>query len=145
MKFTGIEQALKDGCKICAFRSGGGLRVVSIKKDDESKGYGEHPQLEDALSHAQEDFLVGHKPYKEVYGVTKPHYITGSSTPTGPLDEWILRGHTFDVWQDGDEIIFQLNALNGKLKEITKTGRGKYFAEAMNNALDADEIETEQK
>lgn len=110
---VGIEKALKEGCKLHAFRSGGGLRVVTIDKDEETKGYGEHPHVEDALSHANEDFLAGGRPYNEVYGENglKPGYLTGSSTPTNSLDSWLLQGHIFDAWQDGDNITFQFKGL----------------------------------
>ncbi len=111
MKLTGIEKSLKNGCQIHAFRSGGGLRVVSIKKGNKLKGYGEHPNVEDALSHANEDFLAGGRPYEKVYGVLKPHYLTGSSSPTSPLDHWLLRGRTFDAWQNGADVVFQLKGL----------------------------------
>lgn len=111
MNLAGIDKALKDGCRLHAFRSGGGLRVVRIEKGDKLMGYGEHPHIDDALSHANEDFIYGKRLYKEVYGVTKPHYLTGSPTPTSQLDNWILQGKTFDVWQDRDRVVFQLNGL----------------------------------
>jgi len=198
MKLTGIERSLREGCRVHAFRSGGGLRVVRIERDGELKGYGEHPQVEDALSHADEDFLAGGRKYGDVYGVTKPHYWTGSSTPTSQLDQWLLSGHTFDVWREGDDVVFQLkgwvdvitpeeiiekvkrtgksevwenrgytyriyrDTLGGQLctvrevisgprepkgdvrssmYEATKTGRGRYFWDALDSAFDADEVE----
>jgi hypothetical protein len=111
MKLTGIDQALKDGCRLHAFRSGGGLRVVRLEKDGKLKGYGEHPQVEDALSHTNEDFLAGGRPYDQVYGVSKPHYLTGSSHATSDLDHWLMQGHTFDAWQNGAGVVFQLKGL----------------------------------
>ena len=111
MKLAGINKAIKKGCRVHAFLSGGGLRVVRIEKLGKLKGYGEHPQIEDALTHANEDFLAGGRPYKKVYGGKKPHYLTGSSTSSGPLDQWLLQGHTFDAWQEGDDVVFQLKGL----------------------------------
>ncbi len=111
MKLKGIEKALNKGCKIHAFRSGGGLRVVRIEKDDVLKGYGEHPEIEEAIAHANEDYLKGGRPYKKVYGKSKTHYLTGSGRASSALDEWILRGNTFDVWKDGENIVFQLKGL----------------------------------
>lgn len=98
MKLEAIDNALKDGCRLHAFCSGGGLHVVRLEKDGNLRGYGEHLYIEDALSHCNEDVLVGTRPYDEVYGVTKPHYITGSSNQTSPLGQWISKGNTFDAW-----------------------------------------------
>jgi hypothetical protein len=109
VNLVGIEKALKAECKLHAFLSGGGLRVVRLETTHaELKGYGEHPQIEDALSHCNEDYLAGKRPYDEVYGGLKPCYLTGSSTPTGQLDAWLLKGSTFDAWQDGDVVAFRL-------------------------------------
>lgn len=202
MRLTGIDEALRSGCKLHAFRSGGGLRVIRIQRNGVLKGYGEHPNVEDALAHANQDLLAGGRPYKEVYGGTHPHYLTGSTTPTSPLDLWLLQGHFFEVWQEGDEVVFQLEGLkefeipadvkeqvwetgepitwedrgftyrtvrsqfpNGELclsteliktpkgveshrawgYYITKTGRGKDFWEAMDNAFKASPIEVPGK
>lgn len=201
MELAGIDQLLKDGCRLHAFCSGGGLRVVRIEKDSKLKGYGEHPQVEDALSHANEDYLAGGRPYKKVYGGTKPYYLTGSSTSTSPLDQWLLQGHTFDAWQNGEGVVFQLKGLTdvkipkevrdsvmkseqsatwkhrgytylsepswiigelgihtkiikspkGKrsgsdpwMYRIAKTGYGKNFIEAMENAFEAEEVEVRE-
>lgn len=109
LTMNGIEAALRNGCKIHAFSSGGGLRVIGIKKNAGYIGYGEHPHVEEALLHADEDYLVGGRPYKEVYGKKYPHYLTGSTECTSNLDFWLRRGSTFDVWADGSEIVFRLN------------------------------------
>jgi hypothetical protein len=98
MKLEHIERALRDGAKLHAFMSGGGLRVIRVETAKGGLiGYGEHPDVMDALSHADEDTASSHRPYHEVYGVTKPHYLTGSSTPSNDLDAWLRRGSTFDV------------------------------------------------
>lgn len=97
MPLEHIEQKLRDGAKLHAFRSGGGLRVVRVEMEGELVGYGEHPQVEDALSHCDEDCLHGGRDYREVYGRAKPNYLTGSSSPTSELDAWLLRGQTFDA------------------------------------------------
>lgn len=106
----GIPKALKDGCLIHGFRSGGGLRVICISKGNKDKGYGEHPDVMDALKHAAEDYLAGHRSYKYVYGKKYVHYLTGSSTPSCTLDEMLLRGYSFDCTQKGEEVIFVLKA-----------------------------------
>lgn len=203
MKLTGIEQALRDGCRLHAFRSGGGLRVVRLEKDGKLRAYGEHPQVEDALSHSNEDFNAGGRPYDQVYGGSKPNYLTGSDKPTSNLDLWLLQGRTFDAWQDDTNVVFQLKGLvevktpqaiidrvlethrsevwkhrgytyttsrshfpSGDpctstkvvkdpgvniddsdcwMYHITKTGLGIDFAEAMKNALVADEVEVKTR
>lgn len=105
--FPGIHKALKEGNKMHAFMSGGGLRVVSFS----GVGYGEHPNIEEALKHLEEDYLAGGRPYEKVYGKLYPHYLTGSTLPTSNLDSWIREGRTFDCWQAGDDVIFQLKGL----------------------------------
>lgn len=129
MELAGINQALKDGCRVHAFRSGSGLRVIRIEHNEELKGYGEQPQVEGALSDADEDFLAGGRPYEEVYGALKPHYLTGGSTSTSPLDSWLLQGRTFDAWQDGENVVFQLKGVTEVkipreiLDEVLRTGK----------------------
>lgn len=105
----GIEAALRDGCKLHTFLSGGGLRVVRLERDGKLKGYGEHPEVEEALAHADVDYMAGGRPYGAVYGGSEPHYLTGSSMSSGPLDAWILQGRSFDVWCEGNEIVAHLN------------------------------------
>lgn len=110
-ELLGIHEALRQGCRLHAFRSGGGLRVVSLDKEGQSYGYGEHPQVEEALIHANVDYVAGGRPYREVYGGLYPHYLTGSNLATSNLDAWLLAGSTFDAWQEGEEVVFQLTGL----------------------------------
>lgn len=106
-KLPHIEQALLSGATMHAFLSGGGLRVVRVTKNEKLIGYGEHPHIEGALHHTNDDIKAGGRPYNEVYGKLKPYYITGSSTPSCPLDRWVRQGHTFDVHADGDEFVVE--------------------------------------
>src|SRR3989344_1605994 len=108
MKLTQIEKALKQGCRVHGFRSGGGLRVVRVEQKGKLRGYGEHPNVEDALFHANEDLSLGGRVYNKVYGVLKPHYLTGSSQATSPLDAWLLRGNTFDAFAEGSAVVVEL-------------------------------------
>lgn len=106
MQLSGIEKGLKEGCRLHGWRSGGGLRVITIEQAQTVRGYGEHPNVEDALSHANEDFLAGRRPYKDVYGKLKPLYLTGSMHATSPLDHWLLRGRTIDAYvQEGNVVV----------------------------------------
>ncbi len=108
-EFAKIHQALKDGCRIHAFLSGGGLRVVRLENNDGSKSYyGEHPHIEDALEILEEDVLAGGRPYNKVYGKMHPHYLTGSTLPTSNIDSWLRRGSTFDCWQKNGRVVFEL-------------------------------------
>ncbi len=111
-ELPGIHEALRNGCRGHAFSSGGGLRVISFSKDDEEKAYGEHPHIEEALLHADEDYLAGRRPYKEVYGKKYPHYLTGDTVSTSNLDYWVRQGHRFDVWQDGGSVVVELRGLS---------------------------------
>ena len=58
-----LQQALRNGAKLHAFLSGGGLRVVRLEKGGKLLGYGEHPYIEEALRHADEDTEAGGRPY----------------------------------------------------------------------------------
>jgi hypothetical protein len=100
-----LSGALKQGVTLHAFLSGGGLRVVSLSRGGADVGYGEHPNVEDALSHAAEDFTAGGRPYKQVYGKSKPAYLTGSRTATSELDLWIRQGRTVDARMSEDGAI----------------------------------------
>jgi hypothetical protein len=104
----GIRTALQGGHRVRAFLSGGGLRVIRIEKEGNLKGYGEHPHVDEALTYADEDFKKGGRPYKEVYGVDKDHYLTGSREKSNELDGWILQGRKFEVWQENEIIFFKL-------------------------------------
>lgn len=105
---NGIEKALRDGCHVRGFLSGGRLRVVRIELNHQLKGYGEHPNVMDALSHANEDYLAGGRPYDKVYGGSKPHYVTGSHESNHPLDRWLLQGSKFDGRRDQEHVVVQL-------------------------------------
>lgn len=104
----GIETSLRDGAVVRAFRSGGGLRVVRIENLGDLVGYGEHPSIDAAIRHADEDFIAGGRPYGEVYGGDKPNYLTGSIDSTSELDTRIRQGDKFRSWQDGEVIYFEL-------------------------------------
>lgn len=103
-----LEEILRGGAKLHAFRSGGGLRVVTLEKG-KSKGYGEHPSLDEAIRHAVEDYQAGGRPYKEVYGKIYDNYWTGSHAPfegnltlMDLLDRHICKGHPMDVGYNSD-------------------------------------------
>lgn len=104
----GIDQALKSGCRLHSFRSGGGLRVVRLEKGKELVGYGEAPHVEDALQHASDDYLAGKRPAGEVYGKLYPHYLTGAAIATSNVDCWINRGNTLTGWAEDGVLVCQL-------------------------------------
>lgn len=107
---TVLENALRKGNIIHAFRSGSGLRVVRVEKSEKLTGYGEHPSVDEALRHAAEDFVAGGRPYDKVYGedALYPNYWTGSSTADSELDAWILQGRTFDVRFESETYVVEL-------------------------------------
>lgn len=111
MELKGLEKSLEEGCRLHGFRSGGGLRVIRLEHEGNLRGYGEHPNVEDALSHASEDFLASGRKYSEVYGKSKPHYLTGSQNVTSPLDGWLIQGKTIDAFMQGGEVVVELRGL----------------------------------
>jgi hypothetical protein len=138
MKLHGLEKALRDGCRLHGFRSGAGLRVICIEQGKKTRGYGEHPHVEDALAHADEDVLAGGRDYHAVYGKTKPHYLTGALEPTSLLDAWILRGNTIDAFVKDGEFVVELRGLfetevpedvhaKAEKQPVTWTARGYGF------------------
>jgi hypothetical protein len=128
MELQGITSALQQGCRLHAFLSGGGLRVVRLEKEGKLKGYGEHPLANDALVHADEDFLAGGRSYQEVYGKKHPHYLTGAAKASNQLDQWMLQGYTFDAWWENDEVVFELGGIQqvqepkNLAEQVQKTG-----------------------
>jgi hypothetical protein len=113
MKLKGINEALASSCVVRGFLSGGGLRVVRIEKDGKLKGYGEHPEVDEALKHADEDYLAGGRKYEEVYGDDKiyPHYLTGSLSASSELDAWLLKRRSFRSEFSNSEVIVKLTAI----------------------------------
>lgn len=63
MSMEQLEQALRAGGQLHAFRSGGGLRVVRVERDAGLVAYGEHPHMGDALRLAGEDYAAGQQCY----------------------------------------------------------------------------------
>lgn len=108
-----IEKALKDGATMTCFRSGGGLRVVCIDKKgkngkDKLIAYGEHPHIENALLHAEEDLRDGFLEYKKKYdGKHHTHYLTGSMSQSSPLDGMILASTTAKITYNLDKKKFE--------------------------------------
>jgi hypothetical protein len=103
-----LTKALQSGAKMHAFTSGGGLRVFRLEKAGKLVGYGEHCNALEALALLVEDYEAGGRPYHEVYGTFDgpdgkyQMYLTGSSTPEGEIDEWLLKGYTIDArFEDG--------------------------------------------
>lgn len=138
IEHPGIDQALERGNRLHGFLSGGGLRVIRLELDGELKGYGEHPNVDEALIHASEDFSAGGRDYYEVYGKLYPHYLTGSSEITSPLDGWLLRGRTIDAYRVyRGKVRVELTGMN---KKIAETGEGQDFNAALNQAFQAQEI-----
>ena len=133
VNLTGITDKLAGGAELRAFCSVGGLRVVRIEREGTLLGYGEHPSLEDALSHANEDILAGHREYKEVYGESKPHYLTGSSTPTSLADQWVLSGNKIRCFFDNLAQKFVCE-MTDYLGEAIKKGVGGSFDSALEDA-----------
>lgn len=141
MELTNIEKALREGCKVRAFLSGGGLRVIRIEDaKHQLKGYGEYPHVEEALRHADDDYAAGGREYSAVYGGSEPHYLTGSTTTTGELDAWVRTGSTFHAVAKGDGFVFILDGYDDNVDEISKIGHGSTLWEAQLAAFAGESI-----
>ena len=127
------EQALFDGHQMRAFSSGGGLRVVRIEDQEGTLvGYGEAPQIEDALSHASENYVT-RETYQQQYsgeGARYPHYMTGTTEISSPLDGWVRWGHDFKAYADGEDVVVELGGSKHS-PEIPKSVAG-----ALGNSTD---------
>ncbi len=120
---SAIEQALRDGCRLHTFRSGGGLRVVRIENNEgELKGYGEHPAIMDALVHANQDCIDGHIPYEKQYGENGKyvHYLTGSTHSSTELDQWVKQGYTFDAYYKTKDGCFVVELKGYEREDVPK-------------------------
>jgi len=107
-----IEEILKEGAKLHAFLSGGGLRVVRIekkkkkteeKKDEEDEfeliSYGEYPYFPGALAHAEQDFGLTYEQQYTSVNARHKHFLTGAyPLPYDAFDVYLKAGKTFDVF-----------------------------------------------
>lgn len=101
MSYKRIEAALREGARLHAFRSGGGLRVVRVENKQRLVGYGED-------GHIYESLRLAEKATNALCGARTSRLLTGSASSTDELDAWILQGHTFDAWADMDDIVVEL-------------------------------------
>lgn len=120
--FKGLNDSLRDGNTIRAFRSGGGLRVIRIENSRGTLvGYGESYSARPALVEANNDYLAGGLPYECVY-------LTGTSAAESYLDAWVLSGKKFKVRMENGRVFFRLtDSEYGYVAEV----QGKSFAEAL--------------
>jgi hypothetical protein len=101
-----LEEAFLKGLRLYGFRSGGGLRVLTLGKCDKGQRYySEHPNVLDALEILCDDYLAGGRKYHDVYGKIHDHYLTGSTSPDSELDRWILRGNTIRAKRERGSIV----------------------------------------
>lgn len=106
-QYPALSEFLKKGGDIHGFRSGGGLRVIRASLNDELKGYGEHPYVEHAFNHCEEDLIAGGRDYRSVYGKLYDHYLTGSSTPSSIVDQWMCCGYGLDITFEENMFVFR--------------------------------------
>lgn len=138
--YPNIDKALRDGCRVRGFRSGGGLRVIRVEDAaGQLKGYGEHPNVLEALTHADEDYAAGKRPYEEVYGKLYLHYLTGTTEVDSMLDGVLLRGGKFVAvsTQNREGIVVGLRdykRLKGRFLTTVIAGRGATFVAALQDA-----------
>ena len=109
LKFKSIEEAILAGGKFHSFRSGGGLRVLSVEIGKKEVGYGEGPDFNYALNLLIEDLQAGGRKYKDVYGKLHDHYLTGSySSENDIIDWWVCSGRDVDASSKDGKIIVKM-------------------------------------
>lgn len=104
--YPNLEEALKNGARLHAILSGGGLRVVSVYKKSENEGeedvelsYGEHPYFPGALAHAEEDFGLTYEQQYKGENAKHRHYLTGAyPLPYDAFDVYLKAGRSLDVF-----------------------------------------------
>ena len=96
--------------------------------------------IEDALAHANEDYLAGGRRYEEVYGKIYPFHPCGGHEITSLLDGWIKDGFGFIASWENDEVVVELQGVNRFLFSYVKIGRGATLDDAIDEAFNAKEI-----
>lgn len=112
MVHTEISEALKEGCRLHAFRSGDGL-MVRVGKENAMNGYVEHPHSDSVI---------------------------GSSELGGALDTWVKRGRACQAWSDNGEVVVELSGMSECMIAFTQAGRGLTFIEAFTKAVSASRV-----
>ena len=148
-----IEKALAQGLELHADTSGSGLRVVTVEQviDPENKAknkvvaHASHYSLDIALAMVAQELASGRKP-------KAPRYLTGTTSATSRLDDWVLQGNSLMATADRDGVLIRLYGLEHKTREgklvwgtLVKVGSGKDFFEACLAALDAPEAFIERE
>lgn len=97
--YPNLEKALEGGAKIHIFRSGGGLRVVRIEKEEKLVSYGEYPYFAGAMEHAENDFGMDYKAQYSGTHSKHTHYLTGAYPMAHDIiDSYIFCGKTLDIF-----------------------------------------------
>ena len=98
-KYRNLEKALNDGAKIHIFRSGGGLRVVSVERGSSLLSYGEYPYLAGALAHAERDFGLSYEDQYMSSNARHDHYLSGAyPMPGDPFDNYVFCSYGLDIF-----------------------------------------------
>ena len=97
--YPNVEKALKDGANMHCFLSGGGLRVVIVKNNEQEITYGEYPYFSGALAHAEEDFGLSYEQQYSGENAKRIHYLSGAyPLPYDAFDVYIKGGNTLDIF-----------------------------------------------
>ena len=162
MKIPNVEIALKAGCKLHAFRSGGGLRVFRLERNQVPHYLTGTSTAGDSLDQwilngrnvdaeqSGDDVLVRLSGLVEDERV--PNTIQQSVISSGKPQEWKnRRGFTYSVSPfrfpgNGEmgvslQVIYAPKGKKEHLYRIRKEGIGKTFFDALEKAFDAEEIE----
>ncbi|MCB0347081.1 MAG: hypothetical protein KDD66_18315 [Bdellovibrionales bacterium] len=107
-----LQSALKSGHVLHAFRAANGLRVVRLETSGTCQllAYGEHPHIEHAFLHADEDFRLGRRRYDDVYGEGRPYhrYPSGSDEVSSALDRILVEGGRVSAEFSGGRFVLKV-------------------------------------
>lgn len=135
--YLNIEQALKDGARLHAFRSGGGLRVISVEKNEQLLSYGEYPWISGALAHAESDFGLSYIEQYSGKNARHIHYLTGASSPVlqDVIDCFILCGESIDIYYKDNQFICNTTTESERCKGYS--GIGNDIIKAIHSCIQA--------
>lgn len=139
MELIHIEQAIREGCTVYAFRTQSGQCLVRIEDEQKQlKGSGEHQHAITALQKADFDYAADGCPYSEVLDTSPTHQQTHSGVQADELDIWIGAGCIFHILGEGHLFVFVLSGHDQHTNYFSQTGRGPTLWEAQLAAFAAE-------
>jgi hypothetical protein len=92
-----LEQRLREGGRLYGFRSGGGLRALSLEGSDPNSAWS---LTSDEALQLLEGYLAGQE-------CVAPHYLTGAAGASSQMDEYLSSGRgNIEIWFDTHQKMF---------------------------------------